>query len=141
MCPQPNRAKAYQQALKRNCLKPDIGRLLNEFNEKILQGEFLYEDNVESKIPYYEDMIQHLIECRSCRQHLNEWAKHLLSGELFWSGHFLTEQAKIERQKFRIKWERAEGKEWMRLMDKYLKMVTQEPFKTEYKKIKQFIKD
>lgn len=134
MCALPKLVEAYIQAMERNCLNPDIGKYLNEFNAIMNEEE-------DKDMPYLDIMVKHLIECRSCRQRLNFMAKHFLSDELFWRGHFLTGQAKIKRRQIRRKWRIAKGKEWIKLADKYLKQFIQEPWKSEHKKIKKFIED
>lgn len=135
MCPF-SRLEAYIQAMARNCLNPDMGKLLNEFNafadEEIIVG---------IEMQNFYDIIEHLIKCRPCRQNLSFWAKHLFSSELFMRGHFLSGQAKIRRLQYRMKWRAAKGKAQIKLIDDYLKKSLQEPWKSEHKKIKQFIEN
>lgn len=134
MGPPPDLEETYVQALERKCLNPHVGKYLNSFNEMTELAE-------DREITFYNAIIEHLIECRPCRKQLGDMAKYVLLGELFWSGHFLSGPARVERKQLREKREAASPHEKIKLTQNILEMYTREPWRSEIKKIRQFIEN
>lgn len=133
MCSYTNHEKAYLQALRRGCLNPDLGKLLDGF-EGLIGPEKDY-----SKA-HYQTMIQHLIECRPCRKQLGEMGKYILSAELFWSGCFVNGKGKEQRSELRARMMRTESpRKKIKFMEEVLRKSIQEPWKSELKRIRRFI--
>lgn len=129
------RVKAFIEARRRQCVNPSKGMFLNKFN-KIMEG------NEDQEITYLDDMVQHLVECRSCRQQLTKPGKYLFAAELFWLGYFLHGDEKVERRQLKEKLkEPGDYQEKVRLMKEISKNSRLERWKEERKKIDKFIEE
>ena len=134
MCAFPRRPKGYDEAVKRKCLNPDLGRHLDEFNQ-------FMESHKRDKFTFLDETVQHLVECRPCRQSLTSTGNDVLAAELFWSGHFLKGEQKAARQQLRAELTKpGPFRKKVALMKEIARKYREEPWKTEIACIEKFIK-
>jgi len=133
MCPFPRQAKGYDEAVKRKCLNPDLGRLLTDFNQ-------LMESRGKEDFTFLDEMVKHLIACRPCRQSLTSTGKDVFAAELFWSGHFLKGKEKAARRQLRAELAKpGPFRKKVTLMKVISRKYREEPWKTEIDRIEKFI--